>query len=62
MFNMTGVRGRPRKYPEGTEFSNVQFTKDNIDRIAALGTMKQTYNDIIDVLLTFYEDNHKTKK
>jgi len=55
-------RGRPRKYPEGTEFSNIQLELKNIKRLAKIGCLGQSYNDVVHIVLSFYEEHKLNKK
>ena len=39
--------------------TNIRITKKNRQRIRDIGSMGKTYDEVIDEILTFWEENHQ---
>ena len=39
--------------------TNIRITKRNRQRIRDIGAMGKTYDDVLDEILTFWEENHQ---
>ena len=42
----------------GKVMTNIRITKRNRQRIYDIGSMGRTINDVLDEILTFWEDHH----
>jgi len=52
------ARGRPRIHPENTKFTSIGVEASVRDELKNLGTMSETYNDVIKRLIKESKDKN----